>query len=457
LGIYALIWGLVYIWLLWSEGEEASHFPDIDEAWNEAVRAVHNAGIDLRDVPLFLVLGRSHGNEESLFQSANLQLAVNRAPSTRDAPLHVYANRDGVYVSCPGTSLVGKQAAVLTGEVAVAAGSDEAAMEFDPGKTLTPQGRAEEVRSLLVQARQEKRELSDEENEKIRQLVAEDEAEDAQRRGRARSMLLKDGAERERLTARLRHLCRLIVRDRSPYCPINGILLVVPVAATDSEEDANQTGKLCNYDLRTVRQVTQTCCPVIALVTDLETLPGDGFREFVDRFPESDRARRVGQRFPLVPDLDGNELEPKLIDAAAWVCNSLVPNWVYKRFRIEKAGNGSLDNTFRGNCRLFQFMYQLWERQQRLGRIVSRSVTTEDGEPPLYGGCYLGGAGRDRRDHAFVAGVFQRLVLEQSAVSWTQDALVEDARYRRGTLLQFGAIALTIAVTLVIVLWKRVI
>jgi hypothetical protein len=459
LSIYALIWMGWWLWLLLSAGEEGSHFPDIDEAWNEAVRAVQQAGIDLTDVPLFLVFGRSGENEESLFQAANLQLAVTRAPKRHDAPVHVYANRDGIYVTCPGASLMGRQAAVLGGEVAVggpATNGEEAAAEFDPGKTMTPQGPAEEVRMLLVQAKQEKRELSDEENEKIRQLVAQDEAEAAQLQGRARSVLLKDGAERDRLTARLRHLCRLIVRDRSPFCPLNGILLVIPVAATDSEEDANQTGRLCHYDLRAVRQVMQTRCPVFTLVGDLESLPGNCFREFVERFPEADRGRRVGQRFPLMADLEPAALEPKIVEAGAWVCNALVPSWVYKRFRVDRPGRDTYENAVQGNCRLFQFMYHMWERQQRLGRILARSVMPDDESPPLFGGCYLGGTGRDRREQAFVAGVFQRLVLDQSAVSWTDEAMAEDATYRRGTVFQIIALIAVIAVVAGLIIWRFV-
>ena len=41
------------------------------------------------------------------------------------------------------------------------------------------------------------------------------------------------GDDRERYAARLRHLCRLIKRDRLGFCPINGILVLLPVSAAD--------------------------------------------------------------------------------------------------------------------------------------------------------------------------------------------------------------------------------
>src|SRR5205807_2466832 len=84
--------------------EEESSFPDIDEAWDQAVRALSREGISLNDVPLFVVLGKPVGTEEALFTASGLNLSVRGAPH-RDAPVRVYGNRDGVYVTCPGASL----------------------------------------------------------------------------------------------------------------------------------------------------------------------------------------------------------------------------------------------------------------------------------------------------------------------------------------------------------------
>src|SRR5205085_10340970 len=73
------------------------------------------AGIDLTAAPLFLVLGRPAGGEAALFQAAQLQLAVKMAPPRGDAPLHVFANRDGIYVTCAGASLLGRQSLLFVG------------------------------------------------------------------------------------------------------------------------------------------------------------------------------------------------------------------------------------------------------------------------------------------------------------------------------------------------------
>jgi hypothetical protein len=460
--LYALGWALWWAWPLLFPQEEESHFPDIDAAWNEAVMALHRAGIHASDPPLFLVLGRAEDNEEALFQAAAIPLAVKRTPAGRGAPLHVYANREGIYVTCPGASLMGRQAAILSGAVEFAGPTETEeggralplTDVFDPNATMKPQGKALDVQAILTRAREQGRtpqQLTDEEKEEIRLMLLEEKAEQALRKGRARTHLWKDPAERERLSARLRHLCRLIASSRRPYCPVNGILLVVPLGATESDEDANQTGRLCQEDLRSARQSFQIQCPVIALLGDLENLPGGCFREFVERFPESQRGRRVGQRFPLVPDADLATVDTKIGAAAEWVCDTLVPGWIYKLFRVDRPGSDSLENAVRGNARLFQLMYQMWERQQRLGLLLRKAIMTEQGGPMMFGGCYVGGAGRDGREQAFIAGVFQRLTMDQDAVSWTDEAAREEANYRRLTYIGYVSLAVGLIVAALVI------
>ena len=74
-----------------------------------------------------------------------------------------------------------------------------------------------------------------EENPSASLAVADVRPAEAPRVGKRRPLLLKNTDEVELLSSRLKYLCRLIVRDRQPYCPANGILLLIPLAATDSE------------------------------------------------------------------------------------------------------------------------------------------------------------------------------------------------------------------------------
>src|SRR5262249_45981388 len=154
---------------------------------------------------------------------------------------------------------------------------------------------------------------------------------------------LNNAAAVDELTARLAHLCRLIVRDRHPLCPLNGILLLVPLAGTDHPQDATETGHVCHLDLATVRAGVRVRCPLFILGCDVETVAGG--TEFIGEFNDRERLQRVGQRCPLVPDFRHSDFAAgkqgpvaEMLDSlSGWICNSVVPAWVYKSFRVENS------------------------------------------------------------------------------------------------------------------------
>jgi hypothetical protein len=430
--VYALSWLGWWLWkLLWPEDEE-SQFPDIDEAWAEAVDALHQAGIDLTEAPLFLVLGRPAGGEAALFQAAQLQLPVKMAPQRADAPLHVFGSRDGIYVTCAGASLLGRQSLMFVGvgaspETNGAPGSPN---EPDFGKTMVPTGRVKEVQAILRKARVEKRELTENEKRQIRMLEAEDRMQQGVRKEAARAAVLKNPDEIERTAARLRHLCRLIVRDRRPYCPLNGILLVLPLAATEADETANAVAALLQQDLTVTRDVLQLQCPVLALVTDLELVPG--FSEFMEQFDDQERHRRVGHRLVLVPDLPREEVSRYFEDVVRHVCQGLTSTWVYKYFKLEETRE-ELPEVVKFNSLLYQVLHRLRQLDRPLARILNRALVTPHAVPFMLGGCYFGGTGPTPTQQAFVGGVFRRLKEEENRVSWTPEAIDEERDYDRWT------------------------
>ena len=71
--------GLYKALQLWLEGV-VSPYPDIDRAWKAGLEELDRQGIDLKQVPLFLVLGTSGlRQEKSLFEAARLELGVREA------------------------------------------------------------------------------------------------------------------------------------------------------------------------------------------------------------------------------------------------------------------------------------------------------------------------------------------------------------------------------------------
>jgi hypothetical protein len=169
----------------------------------------------------------------------------------------------------------------------------------------------------------------------------------------------------------------------------------------------------------------------------------NGFKEFLQRFPADQRQRRVGQRYPLCPDLPPEKISASIESCVQWICQVVFPTWIYKLFRLESPGREEVETAVAGNCRLYQLLGQMRERQKRFARIVSRALLLESDGPLLFGGCYVGATGSDpSSEQGFVAGTFRRLTENQNYVSWTDQALAEEADYNRLTTYGYVGIAL---------------
>jgi type VI protein secretion system component VasK len=433
--LYILSWLGWWLWKLLGEEEAAAEFPDVDAAWAEAVAKLDAAGIGVADAPLFLVLGRPAAGLDALFTAGDVKSDV-RAPTTANAPLRVYANRDVIYVTCEGASGWGRLAAVLAGEIETSAPTGALAPAVD--KTVQfgdqlglPQELIDEMRQLLTA--RETRELTPPESDRLRVLAEMTKAPAATTAKRAAALSSDEAA---RGTARLSFLCRLIRRDRSPWCPINGMLIVVPWAAMESEETAKSAGGLLQRDLAATRKSLQLRFPTFAVVSDLES--ARGFAEFRRGFPAETLKARIGQRVPLAPDMSNTDAASLYERAIQWIGQSVLPAGIV-RFLRHDSPQGPQHNR-----NLYLLLREVANRSPRLARMLSRAVAVgpdaASDEAPLFGGCYLAGTGRSGDQQAFVSGVLQRLVQSQSSVAWTPEALEDDARYRRWTSFGYMAI-----------------
>ncbi len=100
----SLIWGL---WRLWTSDHDSAAFTEIDRSWREARAAMRRAAVELGDLPVFLVLGNPVGGNQSLFHASGMPLAVSDVPRRPDAPIHVFATYEAIFVTCPGLSALG--------------------------------------------------------------------------------------------------------------------------------------------------------------------------------------------------------------------------------------------------------------------------------------------------------------------------------------------------------------
>lgn len=462
--LYVLCWAGYFIWKILGEGEASGEFPDIEAAWSEATAKLYDQGIDLADAPLYLILGRPSAGEDAFFQAGGQQIAV-RSPTAANSPIRIHAHRDAIYVTCGGASAWGQFASMLGGE-ADSSPSIPGAAPFAADKTIQFGAEAlgvspefiDELRELL--AKQQQRDLTPEEKARLQELA---ELTKGPAGGKRRTQPMSAEAM-TRGAARLRYLCRLIRRDRAPWCPINGMLVLAPWAATDSDEVAKEAAGVLQRDLVAARDALQLRYPTIALVCDLEL--ARGFAEFRRSFaPDAIQKSRIGQRLPLAPDVPPAEVAGLLERGVQWIGQTVLPAGIVKFLRMEpvpQPGKPAPVVASNHNRNLYLLLNQVYQRGPRLARILSRGLqggsANEYADPldalPLFGGCYLAGTGRAETDQAFVRAVLTRLMDAQSSVSWTSQAIAEDARYRRLTVLGYAAMALLVAIGLVVA-WQQ--
>ena len=449
-------WLLKALWLLLTRDEGAVEFPDIEAAWAAATKRLAAAGLGPSDAPLYLVLGKSAAGADALFTAAGVRDII-RTPSTGDPPLRVYAWDEAIYVTCPGAGAWGEYCNQLTGvdEGAWLSGGSDAAPAargtLGPNgmfSGLDPGARAE-MEELMKAAKV--RELMPSEHDRLRELA---DSATAAPTAVPRKLRLPETAQAEAVR-RLQYLCRLIRRDRRPWCPLNGVLLLVPWAATESDEAARAGSGVMQRDLNAVRATLRQRYPTCAVVCDLET--ARGFPEFRSGFPPDILQQRIGQRLPLGPDVDPPSIPGVISSAVQWVGSSVLPAWIHRFLQL-----GPIDPRLAPtsgsphNRNLYLLMRAVFDRGPRLAQLLSRGlppVHAPVGDPaaglPLFGGCYLAGTGKTPETQAFVPGVFQRMSEMQNLVSWSPEATAEDTRLNRMTAVGYALIVLLLILAVV--------
>jgi hypothetical protein len=436
-----LLFVLVYVgaWLGWwffrlLTDPRTGRYPDIDKAWSAGLKALDAAGIDPREVPLFVVIGKPATGTADFFAATKLPFAVRAEPRTPDAPVQVYATREAVFVACEGASVLARLA-------------DAFAMRKKP------------VWSAPVVADPGAVDLLDSPEHPILVLSGEpgpptvaEGTTDAGAVG-LEDWLPKPGTdeipniptdEATRLASRLRYLCELVGDRRRPYCAANGIVWLLPAAGTETEAVSDLTSGAVRADLVAAEAGLQVHCPAVAVVCDAQELTG--FRDLLRGLPEPlARERLLGRSFPLVPGVPATERPAVLFAGMDWVARNLVPGVVYQRFGNEAEGNG--ERWSAANARLWELTAELYARRAAITRLIGQGIADGAKRPPMLAGAYLAGTGPDERDQAFAAGVVQQLIGLQNNVGWTAAAVAEETDYRRMAIVGYAAaIALIIAV-----------
>lgn len=414
--LYANAWAGVWLWRAMRPVARPTPFPDLDAAWDSAVSAAERAGVHLHRLPVFLVVGRPRGGDAAVFDAARAKVTAFAAPG--DPPVRLFATKDAVYVAAGENSLLGG----LAGWAAETADAEETPAE-EAAADPTP----DQFPSLTA--------------------PAETAAPEPVAPPPPAVPLAKDPAQIALLTARFRHLCRLIRATRRPYCPVNGLLVLVPEACTRSPALANQAGYFAAEDLRTAADVLQVRCPVVGVVCDAEQIPG--FGEFLARVPPARRKQRLGRKLPYVARLSVAERAGLVVDSVRWQTTTLVPRLVY---RVMPPATDPA-----ANARLFQLAVAVHSRTEALVRLFTRVLAPDQNEAVLPGGCFFAATGSGPEKQGFLTDVLAQLQDGQNFVAWTAAGRAQERTTTRLTIAGYGLVVAVTAgvVALAVTLWPR--
>lgn len=465
---YALLWAAAWLIAQLAPEQASVVYPDLDDAWKTALESLQRAGIGIADTPVFLCIGELPNGFEPLFRALPRGVAVAGGTSS-EAPVRVFANSDAIYVTLSGASLLGVQEAgdivdltsaanrgggggesimgsVGFGGQSISIGAAGASVGMSMGGSLGASigasmaggGGLRKIQRIIQKAKIEGRELTDAEKAEIRGMSSGGEpasagpAPSSNRKSTPMSVLQNQELVGE-AEGRLTYICQRIAASRWPLCPVNGLILAVPVAALDTESKAVQWGSVARQDLSVIERTLKLRFPVFALLGGMELLPGGG--HFFDLFSAEKGNQRLGKGFPLNPAGGPAEVESAIEGNAGWVLGGLLPYWALRYTRITGGPTDTDDNA--GAVR---FLDASGRRGPALGRLLSQAVAGGE-QAPTFGGCYLVvGSVRDPNEAKFARDFFKKVEGSQAAVAWTDDAYATDAGYRRWTMMGYAGL-----------------
>lgn len=435
--IYSLAWVAWWLWRVATSPAEQSPFPEIDQAWKDARQALDQAKIDLLQTPVYLLVGGVSERLEGLLQSTGWTWDLSPTPKRATSAIRVCATSEAIFIDLSNASTSGAYAQrMLSRPAPVAMGAVSRVAEPSPG---IAEVEARGVATAVATQRTAQRGL-----ELIEQSLALLEHE---RKTPVESPV--DGVrisdeELDAAEARLAYICRLLADERAPFCPINGIVTLVPWEATETQATTQRTAVLLDRDLQTIGDELSIAAPRLTLVTDIET--AEGASDLIARIPPDQRQRRFGIRFPRLAASDVGRW-PQIVESGlAWLTRELLPAMAY---RVLKANpTASDDALWHGNANIFRFLYAVREREGRLVRLLERGLLPTLSQSSLGGLFFSANSADDAQRRAFLAGVMPQLLEMQNDVVWTPQAIESDSRARLYTTAGYLLLGLTV-VTLI--------
>ncbi len=203
----------------------------------------------------------------------------------------------------------------------------------------------------------------------------------------------------------VRDLCRLLLNERSPRHPLQGIIVAVPFAA----DAANS----CRENLCLVRRATGLELPIYFAICGMDTA-GTGSAPWL-------------QRFPPHPDLDPAEITQMYEIGMDSLCLERIPRQI-------RAGIVLAPAALPENIRLFQWQSKLARWRTCIVKILTEATQNEGAEPGMVAGCYI--VPPATQTAGLAALLHCDLLKHQHSACWTAVTVEQDDAQKR--YVRFG-------------------
>jgi len=214
------------------------------------------------------------------------------------------------------------------------------------------------------------------------------------------------------------------LRSAGPDRPlISGLALLLPIEWAARSEAVDHAA-VAGEEIDILYHVLKSRCPVLAIFTGLEAVPGAP--EFIRRIGAVDPSKanaRAGVAVPGSQTIDPELLHGAIDWIASWFHASVLDLLIGKLF------------DYRSNADLVQFDYEFRQRRRRLADILQAVLMTvpRDEDQIPFRGCYFAATGDEPGSRAFAAGLFHGprhpILADRREVKWTERAIKEDAWY----------------------------
>ncbi|QEG40596.1 type VI secretion protein IcmF/TssM N-terminal domain-containing protein [Roseimaritima ulvae] len=481
-------------WSAWFVAHTLQLKPDhtpkcaITSALQNGIDQCVRAGIDIQKTPIYLTIGTPTAGIRSFFHSAHTELSVLPTAEEADQPVQVCGNHDAIYICCRDASLTGDfvrraaqqrvaptrlQRAVHSGSQRTQLATTQSAHQWtapstDTAASATTTGSPAAALATAPTEVQTQPTTSPDNTvgQRLEQTLGsltslvepEAEPEQAQKQvlqpSRAVEPILRLDTDRAtELLERLRTLCFALAAVRQPYCPVNGVLILVPLDATDNIETADHVGMRIERDLQTIAEATQSSVSSQVVFCDLEHSPGS--QAFLERFPASQRDRRLGTVLPAPPTSEPDAGPAGIDRAVRWICTELFSPLGYRLMARDLVHADQDRELCEGNRGIHQLVHTMRQRREGMSRMLRRAISTTAGQIRLRG-CFVaatGIAGTDKQ--AFAEGLMPLILDLQNEVQWSEQRRSSDRWQRRAAMLTYAIVlAATCLTTALLLGWR---